>query len=88
MIDFHDFECDGLSFAIIAVEPTYDRPVRFNGMEYFREGDSKKRLIEFPDTSGRFGSQLAVENSRMRSLSRISPHPMSSSCSTSIRSLI
>jgi predicted HTH transcriptional regulator len=49
MIDFHDFECEGLTFAIIVVEPSYDRPVRFNGVEYLRVGENKRKLIDFPE---------------------------------------
>jgi ATP-dependent DNA helicase RecG len=49
MLELVDFECDGKPFALIAVEPTYDRPVRFAGTEYFRIGENKKKLVEFPE---------------------------------------
>jgi ATP-dependent DNA helicase RecG len=49
MLDFEDFECGGLQFSILAIEPTYDRPVRFSGTEYFRIGENKKKLVEFPE---------------------------------------
>jgi predicted HTH transcriptional regulator len=49
MIDYLDFECDGAAFAIIAIEPTYQRPVRFSGTEYIRIGENKKKLSEFPE---------------------------------------
>lgn len=49
VLDFIDFECDGLHYAIITIEPTFDRPVRFSGTEYFRIGENKKKLIEFPE---------------------------------------
>ena len=49
MLEFADFEADGLPFSLIAIEPSYDRPVRFSGTEYFRIGDSKRKLIEFPE---------------------------------------
>lgn len=48
MIDFLDFEVDGLNFSIIVIEPTYDRPVRFNGCEYLRIGQNVKKLGEYP----------------------------------------
>jgi ATP-dependent DNA helicase RecG len=49
MLDIVDFECDGVPFSIIAIEPTYDRPVRFDGTEYLRIGENKKKLIDFPE---------------------------------------
>jgi len=49
MLELRDFQCDGLNFAIIAIEPNYDRPVRFSGVEYFRIGENKKKLVEFPE---------------------------------------
>ena len=49
MLEIIDFECDGNAFALIAIEPTYDRPVRFAGTEYFRIGEKKKKLVEFPE---------------------------------------
>lgn len=33
MIECLDFCCDGLDFAIIVIEPSYQRPVRFSGTE-------------------------------------------------------
>lgn len=32
LIEYEDFEYDGKLFSIIAIEPTYDRPVRFHGV--------------------------------------------------------
>ena len=49
MLEFEDFECEGVPFSIIVIEPTYDRPVRFSGVEYFRIGENKKKLVEFPE---------------------------------------
>lgn len=49
MMEFLDFDCAGMKFAILAIEPTYDRPVRFCGTEYIRIGENKKRLVEFPN---------------------------------------
>jgi ATP-dependent DNA helicase RecG len=48
-LDLIDFECDGLNFSIAAIEPTYDRPVKFSGVEYIRIGENKKKLLEFPE---------------------------------------
>lgn len=49
MMDFEDFEFDGKAFSILAIEPTYDRPVRFLGSEYFRVGEHIKKLKDFPE---------------------------------------
>lgn len=49
MLEFEDFECEGKPFSIVVIEPTYDRPVRFAGTEYFRIGENKKKLVEFPE---------------------------------------
>lgn len=46
LIEFIDFECDGVRYAMVVVEPTYDRPVKFYGAEYIRIGENKKRLLE------------------------------------------
>lgn len=43
MLELIDFEFEGKNVAIIVIEPTYDRPVRFAGEEYFRVGANKKR---------------------------------------------
>lgn len=48
-IECRDFECDGKNFAVISIEPTFDRPVRFAGVEYFRIGQNKKKLADFPE---------------------------------------
>ena len=31
------------------IEPTYDRPVKFAGVEYIRIGENKKKLADFPE---------------------------------------
>ena len=49
MMEFLDFDDDNKKFAIIAIEPTYDRPVKFAGTEYIRIGESIKSLKEFPE---------------------------------------
>jgi predicted HTH transcriptional regulator len=49
MIEIFDFEEDGLHFSIIAIEPSYDRPVRFGGIEYIRIGDVKRKLSDLTE---------------------------------------
>ncbi len=48
-IGLYDFECHGLHFAIVELEPTYSRPIAFDGTEYIRIGENTRRLDEFPD---------------------------------------
>ncbi len=48
MMEFLDFEHEGKPFAILAIEPTYDRPVRFKDAEYLRVGENIKDLKDFP----------------------------------------
>jgi predicted HTH transcriptional regulator len=47
MIEATDFEVEGLSYAILSIEPSYDRPVRFAGVEYIRIGENVKKLKDF-----------------------------------------
>lgn len=49
MMDFVDFEEKGKRYSIITIEPTYERPVRFSGVEYIRVGENTKKLSEFPE---------------------------------------
>lgn len=49
LIEVLDFVCDGLSYSVIAIEPSYERPVRFSGTEFVRIGENKKKLAEFPE---------------------------------------
>jgi ATP-dependent DNA helicase RecG len=49
MMEFLDFTHQSLNFSILAIEPTYDRPVKFRGIEYIRIGENIKKLSEFPD---------------------------------------
>lgn len=49
VLDLVDFECDGLPFAIIGIDPAYERPVRFSGSEFIRIGENKRRLADFPE---------------------------------------
>ncbi|MBM7045647.1 ATP-binding protein [Rhizobium lusitanum] len=71
MLDVLDFECGGLAYSIIAVEPSYERPVKFSGSEFIRIGENKKKLADFPEherslwiATGhrRFESAVAVSN--------------------------
>ena len=45
-IEYLDFECDGKNFAIMCIEPSYDRPVKFSGTAYVRVGEHKKKLAD------------------------------------------
>lgn len=49
MIDYLDFEINGIDFSVIVIEPTYDRPVKFKGCEYLRIGANVKKLAEYPN---------------------------------------
>lgn len=49
MIEIQDFDCDGLSYSIVVIEPSYERPVKFSGTEFIRIGQNKKKLAEFPE---------------------------------------
>ncbi len=49
MIELLDFNAKGKQFAIIVIEPTYDRPVKFYGTEWIRIGENTKKLSEFPE---------------------------------------
>jgi ATP-dependent DNA helicase RecG len=50
MMEFHDFlDEDGKRYALIGIEPTYDKPVKYAGTAYIRIGQNVKRLGEFPD---------------------------------------
>ncbi len=66
-MEFLDFEESGIQFAILVVEPTYDRPVRFAGSEYIRIGENIKPLRDFPEheralwfATGRYKFESAV----------------------------
>ena len=49
MIEICDFECDGLKYSIIELEPSYSAPVKFKDTEYIRIGENTRRLDEYPD---------------------------------------
>ena len=48
-LEFHDFNCDGLDFAIIEIEPSYYKPVKSEGTAYIRIGEHKKKLADQPE---------------------------------------
>jgi ATP-dependent DNA helicase RecG len=48
-LEFHEFSCDELEFAIIEIEPSYYTPVKCDGVAYIRIGEHKKRLHENPE---------------------------------------
>jgi len=47
MIEPVDFVEEETSFAILAIEPSYDKPVSFGGIEYIRIGENIKKLKDF-----------------------------------------
>jgi ATP-dependent DNA helicase RecG len=47
-MEFLDFDDNGLDFSILSIEPSYDRPIRFRGIEYIRVGQNVRKLTEFP----------------------------------------
>ena len=48
-LEILDFEDGELRFAIICIEPAYERPVKFAGNEYIRFGENVKKLAEYPE---------------------------------------
>src|ERR1051326_401991 len=77
MVELLDFEDDGKSFSILAVEPTYDRPVQFSGAEYIRIGENVKLLRDHPEhakslwlatSRRRFESAVALPHQTARSV--------------------
>lgn len=49
LIEVLDFACDDKNFSLIAIEPSYERPVKFSGAEFLRIGENKKKLAEYPE---------------------------------------
>ena len=49
MVDFVVFQANELNFFILAIEPTFERPVAFKGIEYVRIGSNVKKLRDFPN---------------------------------------
>lgn len=86
MLDVLDFECGGLAYSIIAVEPSYERPVKFSGSEFIRIGENKKKLADFPEherslwiATGRrrFESAVAVSNATTDDVfAKLDPEPL------------
>jgi ATP-dependent DNA helicase RecG len=86
LVEVLDFECDGLAFSIVAVEPSYERPVKYSGTEYIRIGENKKKLSEFPEheralwiSTGRrrFETAVALSNATSDEVFRmLDPDPM------------
>ncbi|WP_426127939.1 ATP-binding protein [Pararhizobium sp. PWRC1-1] len=86
MLDVLDVDCDGLAFSIIAIEPSYERPVKFSGSEFIRIGENKKKLSDFPEheralwiATGRrrFESAVAVSNANADDIfNKLDPDPL------------
>jgi predicted HTH transcriptional regulator len=55
LIEVLDFVCDGLAYSVVAIEPSYERPVKFAGTEFVRIGENKKKLTEFPEHERAYG---------------------------------
>ena len=54
LIEVLDFSCNGPAYSVIAIEPSYERPVRFGGTEFIL-AKTRKSSPNFPSTSGRSG---------------------------------
>lgn len=86
VLDMTDFECDGVPFAIIGIDPAYDRPVRFKGSEFIRIGENKRRLLDLPEHERslwlvvgrrRFESAVAEPNvAPQQVLAKLDPGPL------------
>jgi ATP-dependent DNA helicase RecG len=48
-MEFLDFEYDNKPFSILVVEPTYHKPVEFDGVRYIRMGEHIKELSSHPE---------------------------------------
>ena len=48
-LELVDFVQNGLSFSILCIEATFDRPVKFKGVEYIRVGENTRKLSDFPN---------------------------------------
>ncbi|ACP21988.1 hypothetical protein NGR_b05290 (plasmid) [Sinorhizobium fredii NGR234] len=72
LIEVLDFVCDDLAYSVVAIEPSYERPVKFAGTEFVRIGENKKKLAEFPEherslwiATGRRRFETAVASSNV-----------------------
>ena len=71
MVEAVDFEENGKQFSILAFEPSYTRPVKFEGVEYVRIGENVKplkdheereRSIWFATSKRKFESGIALSH--------------------------
>jgi len=46
---FHEVMCEGERVVVVRIDAAYERPVRFDGIEYIRVGSYKKKLSEHPE---------------------------------------
>jgi predicted HTH transcriptional regulator len=49
LLEFVDFSYKSIPISILCIEPSYDRPVSFSGVEYIRIGQNKRKLKYFPN---------------------------------------
>lgn len=42
LIEVLDFVCDDLAYSVVAIEPSYERPVKFAGTEFVRIGETEE----------------------------------------------
>lgn len=47
--DIHPFEYQGRRVVLFEIHPAYDRPVKFDGTAYIRDGSSKTELSKYPE---------------------------------------
>ncbi len=46
---FNAFSCEDRNFVIVEIEPSYFKPVKFEGNAYVRIGTHTKKLLDFPE---------------------------------------
>lgn len=86
LVEIQDFICDGLHYSVVAVEPSYERPVEFGDTEFIRVGQNKKKLADFPEleralwiATGRrsFETAVAASNATISdALEMLDPDPI------------
>ncbi len=78
--DVSEFVCNGKAFTIFEIEPSYHRPVKFNGHAYIRIGEHRKKLAEHPEherslwlSTGkrRFENAIAISNASIAEVLRL-----------------
>ena len=47
--EIHSFEYHGQRVVLFEIHPAYDRPVKFDGTAYIRDGSSKTELSKYPE---------------------------------------